>query len=83
MRTNAFQEPRSMMTILTNLEVIGMLGIFKSVLKMKANNTFCLIGKEFNFSGPLNIGGMANLPLLGTLLVTALSFVLLAYYLLL
>ena len=70
------------MTFLTILEVIGILWSFRLVLEGKtgkgepessrlekfSGSNFALLDAEDNTSGPLNRGGIADLPLLRTLI---------------
>ena len=100
---NTFDKSRYIVTFLTILGVTEILCSFKLVLKGKTgkkitessrlelSEKFCLLDTEDNTSGPLNRGGIADLPLLRTLLAICQksqdpsfwkvmdSFVLLAY----
>ena len=78
---DAFDESRFVITFLTILAVIEILSSFRLVLEGKVEssrleflekflaNNFALSEAEGNTSGPLNRGGIADLPLLRTLLV--------------
>ena len=100
---NTFEKSRYIVTFLTILGVTEILCSFKLVLKgkigkkitessrLELSEKFCLLDTEDNTSGPLNRKGIADLPLLRTLLAICQksqdpsfwkvinSFVLLAY----
>ena len=80
---DTFDESRFVMTYLTILGVMGILCSFRLVLEGKTvkeipepsrleflANSFALSDEEDNTSGPLNRGGISDLPLLRTLLAT-------------